>query len=65
VLVAEKFRAMVAASDLRLPSQDFGITISVGATTAQANDTVMTLLKRADQALYQAKREGRNRVCVG
>ena len=65
VLVAEKFRAMVAASDLRLPGQDFGITISVGATTAQANDTVMTLLKRADHALYQAKHEGRNRVCVG
>jgi diguanylate cyclase (GGDEF)-like protein/PAS domain S-box-containing protein len=65
VLVAEKFRAMVAASDLRLPGQDFCITISVGATTAQANDTVMTLLKRADQALYQAKHQGRNRVCVG
>jgi diguanylate cyclase (GGDEF)-like protein/PAS domain S-box-containing protein len=65
VLVAEKFRAMVAASDLRLPGQAFGITISVGATTAQANDTVMTLLKRADQALYQAKHQGRNRVCVG
>jgi diguanylate cyclase (GGDEF)-like protein/PAS domain S-box-containing protein len=65
VVVAEKFRAMVAASDLRLPGQDFGITISVGATTAQANDTGMTLLKRADQALYQAKHQGRNRVCVG
>ena len=65
VVVAEKFRAMVAASDLRLPGQALGITISVGAAAAQADDTAMTLLKRADQALYQAKHEGRNRVCVG
>ena len=65
VVVAEKFRAMVAASDLRLPDQALGITISVGAAAAQADDTAMTLLKRADQALYQAKHEGRNRVCVG
>ena len=65
VLVAEKFRAMVAASGLRLPGHALGITISVGAAAAQADDTPQTLLKRADQALYEAKRQGRNRVCVG
>ena len=65
VLVAEKFRAMVAASDLRLPGHLVGVTISVGAAAVQADDTAQTLLKRADQALYEAKRQGRNRVCVG
>jgi diguanylate cyclase (GGDEF)-like protein/PAS domain S-box-containing protein len=65
VLVAEKFRAMVAASGLRLPGHALAITISVGAADAQADDTAQTLLKRADQALYEAKRQGRNRVCVG
>jgi len=65
VLVAEKFRAMVAASDLRLPGQALGLTISVGAAAAKADDTAQTLLKRADGALYEAKRQGRNRVCVG
>jgi diguanylate cyclase (GGDEF)-like protein len=64
-LVAEKFRAVVAASGLRLPGHALGITISVGAADAQADDTAQTLLKRADQALYEAKRQGRNRVCVG
>jgi diguanylate cyclase (GGDEF)-like protein/PAS domain S-box-containing protein len=65
VLVGEKFRAMVAASDLRLPGQALGLTISVGAAAAKADDTALTLLKRADEALYEAKRQGRNRVCVG
>jgi diguanylate cyclase (GGDEF)-like protein len=65
VLVAEKFRAMVAASGLRLPGQSLGVTISVGAAAAQADDTAETLVRRADQALYEAKRLGRNRVCVG
>ena len=65
VVVAEKFRAMVAASDLRLPGHLFAVTISVGAAAVQAGDTVVTLLKRADQALYKAKHQGRNCVCVG
>jgi diguanylate cyclase (GGDEF)-like protein/PAS domain S-box-containing protein len=65
VLVAEKFRAMVAASGLRLPGQSIGVTISIGAAAAQADDSAETLVKRADQALYEAKRLGRNRVCAG
>ncbi len=42
----------------RLP----GITISVGAAQLHQGDDCETLLERADQALYQAKAEGRNRI---
>jgi two-component system cell cycle response regulator len=39
------------------------VTISIGlADTAGGEDTTAELLRRADQALYRAKRDGRNRV---
>lgn len=49
----------VAASPL---VDDFTITLSAGVTTVQVGDTADTLLQRADQALYLAKRLGRNRA---
>jgi diguanylate cyclase (GGDEF)-like protein len=36
-------------------------TFSAGITVATADDSIDSLLRRADQALYQAKRDGRNR----
>ena len=39
-------------------------TISIGLATIQKDDTVLKLLERADTALYKAKNNGRNKVCV-
>jgi predicted signal transduction protein with EAL and GGDEF domain len=38
------------------------ITCSIGVAEWEAGDTVDSLLRRADVALYEAKRSGRNRV---
>ena len=38
------------------------ITISMGVATHRSGDNVKTLVERADQALYRAKRNGRNRT---
>ncbi len=64
-IVAERLRRRIASEAFPI-SQGAGaieVTISIGiATLDTADDNAATILKRADQALYRAKRDGRNRV---
>lgn len=41
-----------------------GVTVSIGLAQMQADDELTNLIDRADKALYQAKQQGRNRLCV-
>lgn len=43
---------------------DYRVTCSVGITEYRQGDTVQELIDRADGALYQAKRTGRNKIAV-
>lgn len=62
--VGERIRRAVASKPFMLgPGSHLTVTASLGVSSLQtAQDTVEDLLKRADRALYRAKREGRNRV---
>ena len=62
--VGERLRACIAAEPFEINAEtQLRVTASVGiASFARTGDTPGTLFKRADQALYAAKREGRNRV---
>ena len=60
--VAERIRSAIASQPV---DGRIFITASLGLTEYRAGDTVSTLISRADQALYQAKRCGRNRIKVG
>ncbi|MFZ5899038.1 MAG: GGDEF domain-containing protein, partial [Bacillota bacterium] len=40
------------------------VTVSLGVASAKRNDSVDSLFARADQACYQAKRQGKNRFCL-
>lgn len=60
----ERIRAAVSARDWRAIVPDFTVTISTGISGFSEGDSIEQLLHRADQALYQAKHEGRNRTIV-
>ncbi len=65
--VAEEIRRAVAAAQLVRADnrQPLGmVTLSAGVATYRPGEDVIDLIHRADQALYRAKHEGRNRVCV-
>ncbi|MBN2887552.1 MAG: GGDEF domain-containing protein, partial [Chromatiaceae bacterium] len=59
--LAERLRLLV--SQHSFPGGAASVTISVGVSAYRADDTQESLTERADQALYRAKSEGRNRVC--
>jgi two-component system, cell cycle response regulator len=64
--LAERLRQCIACSPAATPMGKISFTISLGVTTTCKGETmgVAAVLQRADDALYQAKREGRNRVAV-
>ncbi|MFN7627455.1 MAG: GGDEF domain-containing protein [Pirellula sp.] len=60
-LAAERIRAAVESTEIPWENQKLSATVSVGVSEANNFDTPESVLKRADSALYDAKRAGRNR----
>ncbi|MBN2231915.1 MAG: diguanylate cyclase [Deltaproteobacteria bacterium] len=58
----ERLRHAAAASPIPTRSGDLSITISIGTAGASGDEDPDTILAAADNALYEAKRTGRNRV---
>nr|MDQ2680227.1 GGDEF domain-containing protein [Candidatus Eremiobacteraeota bacterium] len=59
--IGERLRVSIEQSDFR-HGNGTPVTVSAGIAVAATSDTVETLLARADRALYEANRGGRNRV---
>lgn len=58
--LVERLRTRLAAPSTTLPP----VTASCGVALLRQNETLADLMRRADQAAYRAKREGRDRTCV-
>ena len=63
-IIAEQLRSQVANSHQLIQFFQQPITISLGATTVTDKDNIDTLLKRADDALYKAKSQGKNCIVL-
>ncbi|MTJ80820.1 MAG: diguanylate cyclase [Telmatospirillum sp.] len=60
--VAERLRLAISHELSPCPGDVAPVTISVGLATMAASESLSSLLERADKALYEAKRAGRDRV---
>ena len=60
--IANKLRVLTSRSHFAHEGDRINVTISIGATQVRSEDTLASLIKRADQLLYQSKLTGGNRV---
>lgn len=62
--LADKIRRTILASDTRFENQDIPHTMTMGIATYQKNQTIDSLISKADMKLYIGKRQGKNVVIV-
>lgn len=62
--ICERLRQAVADIAFRFNGSTRSVTVSIGIAALHQGDTPKSLLRRADQALYQAKDSGRNQTCI-
>ena len=67
-IVAEKIRLAIKDLDIFFNEEKIKVTISIGVYSVNSNDighmTIEDLINLPDMAMYQAKKEGRDKVCV-
>jgi two-component system cell cycle response regulator len=67
LVVGERLRQKIASERFPIPESEesIDVTVSIGiASLNSSGDSQTLLLKRADEALYRAKKAGRNRVAA-
>ncbi|MBT2294092.1 GGDEF domain-containing protein [Pseudomonas fluorescens] len=62
--IAEKIRQRIAQQRYFCSGKELRVTVSIGVTTLQDEDTLHSLLSRTDHALQRARQTGNNRTCV-
>ena len=60
--LAERIRKSIKTYQFEFKNQSIPITISIGITSVSKNDSVFSFIERVDEALYESKSKGRDRV---
>jgi diguanylate cyclase (GGDEF)-like protein len=64
--LGEKLLHLVRQSHLTPPDKrNLSVTISIGGTLVRENDSIESVVDRADRLMYQSKANGRNRITIG
>lgn len=63
--ISERYRLMIESSDLTLGQDSVKVTVSLGGTLARADDSLLSVIKRADGLMYRSKQAGRNLLTMG
>jgi diguanylate cyclase len=63
--VLTRLQRKLTASLFMHDNKEVFVTFSAGVTTLRESETLELALERADEALYEAKRTGKNRTCIG
>ena len=65
-MIGEKLLNLVRRSHLSLPdNRILSATISIGGTLVRKDDTIDSVVDRADRLMYQSKANGRDRITIG
>lgn len=64
-LLGNRLRSLIENSYIIHKNEKLYVTISIGATLVNENDTIDSLIKRADTLLYKSKAAGRNCLTIG
>lgn len=64
-VMAERIRRAIAAERIVVDGETIRVTVSIGGTQVDPGEpTIKAAMQRADEAMYRAKQEGRNRVAM-
>ena len=62
--IASRILKLISKNKLIYKGQGLNVTVSIGTTALTNDDSPDDLVARADKALYQAKKDGKNRICT-
>jgi diguanylate cyclase (GGDEF)-like protein/PAS domain S-box-containing protein len=63
--VTERIRVLIENSFIMAGEKKISVAVSIGATIAKLDDTLESIVQRADSLLYQSKSSGRNKCTFG
>jgi len=64
-IIGNKFWKLIQSTEVSHEEEFLNVSMSVGITTIQQEDTVDSILSRADRLMYQAKKAGKDQVMFG